>query len=68
MIKTDAEQDPGKKAQLNANWELHKRKAERAYQQLKENTAYSKSHPDTECLTFNLEKSLPTPVLMTGIV
>ena len=29
---------------------------------------YAKSHSDTEMLTFDLEKSLPTPVLTTGIV
>ena len=64
----EAESDPEKKQQLNAEWELHKVKAARGYQMLQEDAALAKSRDDTEMLTFDLEKSLPTPVLSTGIV
>ena len=48
-------------------WDLHKAKAERAYQQLKEDIALSRSRSDLELLTFDLEQSLPTPVLTTNV-
>ena len=54
--------------QLRGRWELHLRKAERAYQQLKEYSALSKSDPNTMVVTFDLQQSLPTPVLTTNIV
>ena len=50
--------------QLQAEWELHKRKVERAYQQLREDV----SDPNYKLLTFDLEQSLPTPVLTTNVV
>lgn len=62
------ETDPAKSESLNLEWELHKVKADRGYQSLKEDTAFAKLHSDTEMLTFDLEMSLPTPVLTTGIV
>ena len=49
-------------------WDLHKAKAERAYQQLKEDIALSRSSSNVELLTFDFEQSLPTPVLTTNIV
>ena len=67
-IKLDAASDPSQKTQLNLEWELHKIQAESAYHQLNEDAAYAKSHTDAEMLTFDLEKSPPTPVLSTGIV
>ena len=67
-IQTDAELDPTEKSRLMGEWELHKRRAERAYQQLKEDTALCQSDPTMEMLTFDLEQSLPTPVLTTNIV
>lgn len=67
-VQVDAESDESRKTQLTLEWELHKVQAERTYQQLKEDAAYAKSHEDTEMLTFDLEKSLPTPVLTTGVV
>ncbi len=54
--------------QLRGEWELHLRKAERAYQQLKEDTALSNSDPNVLVLTFDLQQSLPTPVLTTNLV
>ena len=56
------------KTQLSAEKDLHKIKAESSYHNLKEDAAYAKSQADTEMLTFDLEKSLPTPVLSTGVV
>ena len=62
-----AESDDSEKAILMGEWDLHKAKAERAYQQLKEDTALSRSRSDLELLTFDLEQSLPTPVLTTNV-
>ena len=67
-IKVKAESDESRKRELTLEWELHKVQAESSYQQLKEDAAYVKSHRDTEMFTFDLEKSLPTPVLSTGVV
>ena len=67
-VKVDAEDDPTLKEQLTLEWMLHKIQAEVGYNSLKEYSAYAKCHNDTELLTFDLEKSLPTPVLSTGIV
>jgi len=66
-VQTDAESDDSKKAILMGEWDLHKAKAERAYQQLKEDSALSRSRSDLEVLTFDLEQSLPTPVLTTNV-
>lgn len=44
----EAESDPAKKAQLNAEWDLHKIKAENSYQNLNEDATYAKSHADTD--------------------
>ena len=67
-VKVDAETNTVTKQQLRGEWELHKRKAERAYQQLKEDTALSKSTSNVDAITFDLEQSLPTPVLTTNVV
>ena len=67
-VKVDAESDPTTKQRLKGEWDLHKRRAERAYQQLKEDTALAKSSSDVDTITFDLEQSLPTPVLTTNIV
>ena len=64
----DAEADETTKVRLRGEWELHKRKAERTYQQLREDFALCKGDPNTEVLTFDLEQSLPTPVLTTNVV
>ena len=67
-VKVDAETNPVMKQQLSGEWELHKLKAERAYQQLKEDGALAKSTSDVDTITFDLEQSLPTPVLTTNVV
>ena len=67
-IKVDSESDTSEKDRLMGEWDLHKRKAERAYQQLKEDTALAQSSSNIDAITFDLEQSLPTPVLTTNIV
>ena len=67
-VKVDAESNTVTKQQLNGEWELHKRKAERAYQNLKEDTALSKSTSNVDAITFDLQQSLPTLVLTTNVV
>ena len=67
-VKVDAESNTVTKHQLNGEGELHKTKAERAYQNLKEDTALSKSTSDDDAITFDLQQSLPTPVLTTNVV
>ena len=67
-VKVDAETNPVMKQQLSGEWELHKQKAERAYQQLKEDTALATSTSDVDTITFDLEQSLTTPVLTTNVV
>ena len=67
-VRVDAESNTVTKQQLNAEWELHKRKAEKAYQNLKEDTAISKYTSDVDAITFDLQQSLPTPILTTNVV
>ena len=67
-VKVDAESDESCRRQVNLEWELHKVRAENSYQKLKEDAAYAKCHRETEMFRFDLEKSLPTPVLTTGVV
>ena len=67
-VQTNAEKDEATLVQLHGEWELHLRKAKRAYQQLKEDTALSKSDANTMVVTFDLQQSFPTPVLTTNVV
>ena len=67
-VKVTAEEDVTTKAQMIAEWELRKMKAERAYQQPKEDTASSVAHEDTDLITFDLHQSLATPALSTNVV
>ena len=64
----EAEEDPAAAARLNARWELHKRKAERAYNLLQKDTALAQADFDVDMITFDLQQSLPTPLLTTGII
>ena len=50
---------------LKGEQELQHHKAEQVYKQLKENMALSKSDSNLEILMFNLQLSLPIPVLLT---
>lgn len=67
-VKTDAETVEARLMILWGEWELHLCKAERAHQQLKEDSALAKSNPNILVLTFDLQQSLPTPVLTTNVV
>ena len=67
-MQTDAERDEATLTQLRGELELHLCKAERAYQDLKEDSALANSDPDVLVLTFYLQQLLPTPVLTTNVV
>ena len=67
-VKVDAEENETRKQLLLGEWDLHKRKAERAYQQLREDEALAQSDENVELQTFDLEQALPTPVLTTNVV
>ena len=54
--------------QLRGEWDLHLVQGEGGYNQLKEDTAVSKSDPNVDVLTFNLQQSLPTLVLSKNVV
>ena len=56
------------KQTMIAQWDLHKRKAERAFHQLREDTTSSKASPDLDTITFDLQQTLPTPSLTTNVV
>ena len=60
--------DESELMQVQGEWDLHKRKAERAYQSLREDIALSQSDSNYDLLTFDLEQALPTPVLTTSVV
>ena len=67
-VRISAEKDLKAKQLLQCELKLHHCKAERAYQQLKEDTALSQASEDVDMITFDLQQSLPTPKLATNIV
>ena len=67
-IKLDACDSEEARSQLQARLEIHHRKAESARHSLQADTAASKVPTENlTTLTFDLEKTLPTPVLSSGI-
>ena len=60
--------DPSIISQLKGEWQLHQRKAERAYHRLREDTALAQSNPKIDMITFDLQQSLPTPTLTVNVV
>ena len=54
--------------QGHGEWDLHLVRAEGGYNQLKEDTAVLKLDHNVDVLTFDLQQSLPTPVLSTNVV
>ena len=64
-VKIEAMEDDREKATLQAQWELHQRKAEKAQDQLKIDSALNDSEVDT--FTFDLQKTMPTPALTTSV-
>ena len=67
-VRMESETDRDKQRQLRGEWDLHLCKAKRAYQELSEATALSKSDLNVDVITFDLQQSLPTPVLTTNVV
>ena len=67
-VRIEAETDQDVCTTLTGEWELHKRTVERCYQQLREDTALAQSDPNTDTVTFDLQQSLPTPVLTVNVV
>ena len=55
------------KCRLTASLEVHHRMADSARECLRQDTAASKSDSTLTTITFDLQKTLPTPVLTTGI-
>ena len=62
------EEDSSQRDTLKFELQLHQTRAQRAYQQLKEDTALSKLDQTVDMFTFDLQQSLPTPKISTGIV
>lgn len=54
-VQVDAERDKARLGQLHGGWEPHLCKAERSYQQLKEDSALGKSDPNVLVITFDLD-------------
>lgn len=67
-IQIGSEGDTSTKQQLQFDLQLHQCKAERAYHQLKEDAALSRSSSTVDTITSDLQQSLPTPKLSTSIV
>lgn len=67
-VRISAEEDSSAKRALETERKLHHCKAERAYQQLKEDTALSQLSQDVDTINFDLQQSLPTPKLATNVV
>ena len=66
--KLESEKDPDTIRCLQGQWDLHKRKAGRAYHQLREDTAQCQGSLDMDVITFDLQQSLPTPLLTVNAV
>lgn len=66
-VKIAAASSEEDKRQLETERELHQRKADSARKGLQEDTLLAKSDPNVTCITFDLMKTLPTPVLSTGV-
>ena len=67
-VRCEAETDEHAVARLKAELQLHHRRAERAYQQLREDTALAQCSDDVDTITFDLQQSLPTPTLTVNVV
>ena len=67
-VRLEAETSPEVQRQLQSELLLHQRKAERTYHQLQEDSALSQSDSDTLTITFDLQQSLPTPLLTVNVV
>lgn len=66
-IKIDATEDSNLKEKMIAEREIHQRKAEKAREGLKLDKGVAMGNNDTTVIAFDMMKTLPTPVLSTGI-
>lgn len=67
-VQIKATEEQSDKQLLQSQLQLHHCKAQRAYQQLSEDTALCQSAANVDMITFDLQQSLPTPKLSTNIV
>ena len=65
-LKIKEELDTSAKSKLQAEKELHHRKAEHFYISLREHTVIAKQDPNVATLCFDFEQNLPAPVLPVG--
>ena len=67
-IKIEACEIDAEKNALKAELEIHHRRAENVRQSLRSEKEKAQQNPQYHAFTFDLEKTLPTPHLPTGIV
>ena len=65
-LKMKEESDASTKATLEAEKQLHLRKAERFYTSMQEHSALAARDPTVATLAFDFEQNLPVPVLPVG--
>ena len=65
-LKMKEESDASTKARLEAEKQLHLRKAERFYTSMQEHSALAARDPTVATLAFDFEQNLPVPVLPVG--
>ena len=66
-IKIKAAETEADKQNLKQELELHQRKASSARNGLQKDTELAKNNPGVTVITFDLMKTLPTPLLSTGV-
>lgn len=66
-IKIKAAETEADKRNLEQELELHQRKASSARTGLQRDTELAKNNPEVTVITFDLMKTLPTPLLSTGV-
>lgn len=67
-LENDISSNPANKQQLLKEKEVHLRKAEKARTALKDDSASAKNNQSMNVITFDLQKTLPTPMLPTNEV
>ncbi|CAH1960750.1 unnamed protein product [Acanthoscelides obtectus] len=59
--------DVEKRQSLTTEMELHQRKAQSAREGVKSDAVVAKNNSEVTAIAFDLMKTLPTPVISTGI-
>lgn len=67
-VRISAASEESEKSLLESELHLHHCKAERAYHQLREDSALCRTSASIDMFTFDLEQALPTPKIATNIV